>query len=90
MVTNGFEEIFASAGRAVHSAPPGGGGGGVTHEAPSGMISRDQEVEQHSIGGAVKGFFRKAFKGKELTNTVEYLFERTGFKFPQIYLDLSG
>ena len=66
VVTNGFDEIFASAGRVVHSAPSGGGGGSgrdVPHETPSNAITKEQEVEQQCIGGAVKGFFRKVFKG---------------------------
>ena len=47
----------------VHSTPSGGGSrAGVTH-APSSVVTKDTEVEQHSIGAAVGGFFRKVFKG---------------------------
>ena len=61
------DEIFASSGPATHSAAPGGSTSQTT-------LKKDTQQEQHSIGGAIKGFFRKVFSGKSL-NKLLYAFD---------------
>lgn len=56
-VTDGFDEIFAQRGGGVASSAQ------RRVSSPPGPISQERQEEQHSIGGAIKGFFRKVFKG---------------------------
>ncbi len=66
------DEIFASSGPATHSAPPGD-----STSTSQTTLKKETQPEQHSIGGAIKGFFRKVFSGESLIPFRVIIYEAT-------------